>query len=160
MLLHNGKSTAGIKDGKHLPLLIQVHPAGQVYAETAALKQQKRPTKTKKKEERNTWTNNTKLAYFSGKSIIMWQDTQILHDLRFQCLQNVSPLKWKPSSIKKVIPWTDKSVRFLFSLSFKASNLLITDKWMHSLQKKSITVTYISWFYSLLDNSNSLRLSL
>lgn len=46
MLLHNGKSTAGIKDGKHLPLLIQVHPAGQVYAETAALKQQRRPTKT------------------------------------------------------------------------------------------------------------------
>lgn len=50
MLLHNGKSIARIRDGKHLPLLIQVDPAGQVYTETAALKQQKRPTKKKKKE--------------------------------------------------------------------------------------------------------------
>lgn len=45
------KSAARVRDGKHLPLLIQVHPAAQVYAETAALKQQKRPTKKEKERK-------------------------------------------------------------------------------------------------------------
>lgn len=47
MLLYNRQPVAGIGDGKHLPLLTRALPAGQVYAETAALKQQKRPTKNK-----------------------------------------------------------------------------------------------------------------
>jgi len=49
MILRNRKSIARIRDGKHLPLLIQVHPAGQADAETAALKQQKRPIGKKNK---------------------------------------------------------------------------------------------------------------
>lgn len=51
------KSIATVRDRKHLPLLIQVHPAAQVYAETAALRQQKRPTKKKKGRKRENETN-------------------------------------------------------------------------------------------------------
>lgn len=53
MLIYNRQSTARTGEGKHLPLLIQVLPAGRVYAETAALKQQKRPTKIKQKQKPN-----------------------------------------------------------------------------------------------------------
>lgn len=126
MLLHHRKSIARIRDGKCLPLLIRVHPAGQVYAETAALKQQKKPTrKKKKKKERSTWTTDTRLSHFSDKSIIIWQATQILYDLRCQRLWSISLLKWKLSNVKQVVSQTDKNRKSLCSLAFKASNLLI-----------------------------------